>query len=118
MLEPKIKRKFRSFSVSLTTSEPTSTPIRVEDVAGGAVGLGTSATTLSSIAVWASESPTTAFGLLRKADGTEVTITLSQSTADRRVYTLPDECYGVGAVKLVANNAVATGVSCIAMLKG
>lgn len=117
-MEPKIKRKYRSFEVSLTTTEPTASAIRFDDAAGGAISLGTAATSVTSLAVWASESPQGSFSPLRRDDGAAVEMTLSPSTSQGRVYALPDECYGVGSIKLVAAVAAATAVNCVVMLKG
>ena len=117
-MEPKIKRKFKSFSVTLSTTESSSVSIRTDDVAGGAVRVGPSPTTVTSLAVWASDSPSSPYGRLRKADGSAVEVTLSPSTSESQVYPLPEECYGVGAIKLVGAVAGATAVNCVVMLKG
>lgn len=116
--EPKIKRKFQSFPYVLRSSEPLSAAISMDDAAGGAVEIGTVSTSVTSLAVWASESAETSFGRLYKTDGSPVSITISPSTSESRTYSLPDDCYGVGAVKLVANHADATAASCVVMLKG
>ena len=117
-MEPKIKRKSRSFSLALTTTTTTAVPIRFDDVAGGAIELGTSATSFTSISVWCSDSPTNTFGRLYKADGSVSSISLSQSLTEPRVYPLPDECYAAGAVRLVADQAAGTAATCVVMLKG
>jgi hypothetical protein len=117
MTEPKIKRKSRSFTLALRTTEAASSVIRFDDVAGGLVELGAGGTAVTSLEVWASDTPTSAFGRVFK-DGTAVSIPLSQDAAVPRVYPLPDETYAAGAIKLVANNAAATGVTCVVMLKG
>lgn len=117
-MEPKIKRKFRSFAISLTTTTTTATPIRFDDAAGGAIELGTAASGFTSISVWCSESTGSAYGRLYKTDGSVSAITVSSSTTEPRVYPLPDECYGTGAVRLVADQAAGTAASCMVMLKG
>lgn len=118
MTEPKIKRKFRAFSLPLTTTTTTAVSVRFDDVAGGAIELGTSAASFTSISIWGSDSPDTPFGRLYKADGGVSSITLSPSQTEPRVYALPDECYGLGAVRLVADQSAGTAVSCVVMLKG
>lgn len=118
MPEPKIKRKFRAFSVPLTTSTLTAVSIRFDDVAGGAIELGTSATTFATISIWGSESPTSTFGKVYKADGSVCSVSLAQSQTESRVYALPDECYGLGAVRLIADQPSGTAASCVVMLKG
>lgn len=117
MTEPKIKRKYRSFSISLATTESASTAIRFDDVAGAAVVLGAGGTAATSLALWAADSPSSAFARLYK-DGSTIDMTLSQDATTPRCYPLPDEAYAAGAVKLVANNAAATSVTCVVMLKG
>jgi hypothetical protein len=117
-MEPKIKRKFRSFEVSLTNSEPAAAAIRLDDVAGGAVFLGPSPTAVTTLSVWASATPQGPFGPLQNPDGEAVEMILSPSTSQARVYSLPEECYGLGAIKLVAAVASATSVNCVVMLKG
>lgn len=117
-MEPKIKRKFRSFSLTLRTTEAASTAIRFDDVAGAAVLLGAGGTAATSLAVWAADSPTsTTFARVYK-DGSAIDMTLTQDATTPRVYPVPDEAYAAGAVKLVANNAAATSVSCVIMMKG
>lgn len=117
-MEPKIKRKSRTFALTLSATEGGSTAIRFDDAAGGAIATGTVATSVTALTVWASSSPTGSFSPLRKSDGSAVELTLSPSTASGRVYSLPDECYPVAAIKLVANHTAANGASCTVMLKG
>lgn len=117
-MEPKIKRKFRAFSLSLTTSEASATPIRFDDVAGGSVEIGTTSTSVTSLSIWASESTGSSFGRLYGTDGSVASLALSPSTTEPRVYPFPDACYGVGAVKLVADQAAGTSASVVVMLKG
>ncbi len=121
-MEPKIKRKSRSFAVALTTSVATAVPIRFDDVAGGAIKLagGTAGSSFTSISVWCSESAESAFGRLYKNDGSGAAAAIPVAIAafEARVYSLPDECYAAGAVKLVADQAAGTAVSCVVMLKG
>jgi hypothetical protein len=117
-MEPKIKRKFRAFALALAATEGGAAAIRFDDAAGGAIATGTVATSVTALAVWASDSPTGTFAPLRKSDGSAVELTLSPSTTQGRVYSLPDECYPAGAIKLVANHTAVAGASCTVMLKG
>lgn len=116
-MEPKIKRKYRSFPISLTTSTATAVSIRFDDVAGASVILGSGGTAATSIDVWAADTPSSTHGRLYK-DGSAISVTLSQDATLPRVYPLPDEAFACGSVKLVANNEAATSVSCVVMLKG
>jgi len=117
-MEPKIKRKFRSFQVSLTTTEPTAVPIRLDDVAGGGLVMGTVETSATVLDIWAAASPGGSHGLLRKPDGSAVELTLSPSTSQSRAYSLPDECYAAGSIKIVGRQAAVTAANCVVMLKG
>jgi hypothetical protein len=117
-MEPKIKRKFRAFSIALTTTSTTAVPIRFDDSAGGGIEIGTSAASFASISVWCSEAPASPYGRLYKNDGSVAAITLSPSQTEPRFYPLPDECYGAGAIRLVADQAAGTAASCMVMLKG
>lgn len=117
MPEPKIRRKFKAVSVTLSTAVAAATTIRWDDVAGGTLEMGTVSTAATTIQVWASESESTAFGRLHNTDGSAADITLSASTTEPRVYALPDACYGAGAIKLVAGSTAATSAICIVTLK-
>jgi accessory colonization factor AcfC len=116
-MEPKIRRKFKAVAVTISTSTATSTTLRWDDVAGGALEMGTVSTSATSIQVWASDSESSAFGRLYNADGSAADITMSASTTESRVYALPDACYGAGAIKLVAGQAAGTGAVCIVTMK-
>jgi hypothetical protein len=117
MSEPKIRRKFKAIAVTLTTSTASATTLRWDDVAGGALEMGTVSTAVTTIQVWASDAMTSTFGRLHKSDGSAADITLAASTTEARVYALPDEVYGCGAIRLVANNAAATAATAIVTLK-
>lgn len=116
-MEPKIRRKFKSFSVTLSTATAGCTTIRWDDVAGGSVLMGTGATAATSLQIWASGSTDGQFGRVYDATGTAADITLSQSTTDARIYQIPDAAYGAGAIKVVAGSAAATNASCTVMIK-
>lgn len=117
MSEPKIRRKFKAIPVVLSTSTADATTLRWDDVAGGSLEMGTVATAVTTIQVWASDATTGTFGRLYKVDGSAADMTLAPSTTEARVYALPDEVYGCGAIRLVANNAAATAATAIVTLK-
>lgn len=117
MSEPKIRRKFKAVPVTLSTSTAAATTLRWDDVAGGSLEMGTVATAVTTIQVWASDATTGTFGRLYKVDGSAADMTLAPSTTEARVYALPDEVYGCGAIRLVANNAAATAATAIVTLK-
>lgn len=116
-MEPKIRRKFKALSVTLSTSTASATTVRWDDVAGGSLLMGTVATAATSIQLWCSGATDGTFGRLYNADGSAADITLAASTTEARTYALPDACYGVGAIKLVAGQAAGTNASCTVLLK-
>lgn len=116
-MEPKIRRKYKTFSVTIGTSASASSAIRWDDAAGGALILGTGATSATTIQLWASGSETGQYGKVYDASGTLATITLAQSTAQPSIYQIPDAAFASGAIKLVAAEAAVTSVSSSVMLK-
>lgn len=112
-MEEKIKRKFKSFPVTLSTTESSSVAIRLDDVAGGCVAIGAGSTAVTSLQVWGCGSTSGTFGRLKDSSGVASDITLSQTTSTPSVYSLPDAAYGCGAIKIVG----AEGVSVTVMLK-
>ena len=117
MSEPKIRRKFKAVRVTLATSVAAATALRWDDVAGGALQMGTVSTAATAIQVWGSDAASGTFGRLYKADGSAADLTLAPSTTEARVYSLPDETYGCGAITLVASQAAATAATCIVTMK-
>ena len=116
-MEPKIRRKFKAIGITLSTSTAGATTLRWDDVAGGALEMGTVSTAATTIQVWASDAPTGAFGRLYKVDGSAADLTLSPSSTEPRVYALPDETYGCGAIKLVSATTNSTAAICIVTMK-
>jgi hypothetical protein len=117
MSEPKIRRKFKAVPITLSTSVAAATTLRWDDVAGGTLEMGTVSTAATTVQVWASDATTGTFGRLYKVDGSAADLTLAPSTTEARVYALPDETYGCGAIRLVAAQAAATAASCIVTMK-
>jgi hypothetical protein len=118
MSEQKIRRKYKPLSVTLTTSTASATTIRWDDVAGGALHMGTVNTNASSIQVWgATSTDSTLWGRVYDSSGSAADITLSASSTQGRVYAMPDAAYGCGAIKLVAGATNATAATCVVMLK-
>ena len=117
MSEPKIRRKFKAVPITLSTSTAAATTLRWDDVAGGALEIGTVSTAASTLQIWASDATTGPFYRLRKIDGSVADITLSPSTVTGGVYPLPDETYGCGAIKVVSETTNSTAAVCVVMLK-
>jgi hypothetical protein len=118
MAEPKIRRKYKSLPVTLTTATANATTIRWDDVAGGAVWVSTVVTAASqTLQVWASPTVDGNWGRVYAADGSAADITLAPSTTTPQVYSLPDAAYGVGAIRIVAGSTNSTNATAVVMLK-
>jgi hypothetical protein len=117
MAEPKIRRRFKSVPITLTTATQSATILRWDDVAGGALYMGTANTNSVSVQLWASASQDGPWGRVYNADGSAADITLVPSTTQPRVYALPDACYGVGALRIVSGATNSTSATAVVMLK-
>ena len=117
MSEPKIRRKYKAIPVSLTTEVSTAAAIRWDDVAGGALALGTISTNATSVQVWAAPSIAGTYGRLYDSSGSAADIPLAGDTNTPTTYAMPDACYGVGSVKLVAGQANGTATTATVLLK-
>lgn len=117
MSEPKIRRKYKAIPISLTTATASATIIRWDDVAGGALFMGTVSTNAATLQLWGSTSVDGNWGRLHAADGSAADITLAPSTTQLRTYNLPDAAYGVGALRVVSGDTHSTAATAIVMLK-
>ena len=111
MSEVKIKRRLRSVSVTLSTSTSLATTVRVDDVATGAIHLGTMSTNASTIQVFSAPSESGTFARLYRYDGNSADILLVPSTTLGRSYTLPDDVYGAAWVKFVSGGTHTEGMT-------
>ncbi len=107
MADPKIRRKFKSLPVTLTTATQSATTIRWDDIS----------TNASTLQVWASPATDGNWGRVYASDGSAADITLAPSTATPQVYSLPDAAYGVGAIRIVAGDTHSTSAVAVVMLK-
>lgn len=117
MSEIKMRRRSRQVSVTLTTSTASATRLYVEDFAGGVVDVGTLATAVTTLQMWAASADDGTYRRLYKDDGSVADITLAPSTAVGQVYSLPDAVFGVPFLQILAGNAAGTGVSAVVTLK-
>lgn len=115
--EPKIRRKLRLTPITLSTATEVATTLRWDDVAGGALRMGTSSTNVTTLQIWASESLGGTFGRLYDAAGAAADVVLSASSTQPRVYALPDAAYGCGAIKVVSVSTNSTSAQCIVIAK-
>lgn len=113
MSEPRIRRRFRAIPVTIATATAGSTAIRWDEVAGGTLRIAAGVTvTVSStqIQLWTSDSIDGTYGRLHDAAGSAADLTIVRDSVNATSYALPDACYGVGAIRLVAGSThVASG---------
>jgi len=103
MPESRIRRKLRSFDVTVGTAVGESTPIRWDEAAGGAFQVGTISTAVV-VQVWASSTPDGDYSVLYDASSEAVAVTALGNTATQATYPVPDAAYAAGAIKLVADS--------------
>lgn len=116
MSESKIRRKNKTFDITLDAATGTTSTIVLGDMAGGMVTLGTHNTNATELAVHVAPTSTGTFRALKDKDGAAVKVTISGASA--AAYTLPDEVFAAPFIKLVLNNTAANGVTATLMAKG
>ena len=117
MSDQKIRRKYKSLPITLTTATASATTLRWDDVAGGALYMGTVSTSAATLQLWASTTVDGNWGRVYAADGSAADITLAPSASQSRVYSLPDAAYGVGALRIVSGDTHSTAAVAVVMLK-
>ena len=117
MADPKIRRKYKALPMTLTTATAAATTLRWDDVAGGALYMGTVVTNAATLQLWASTAVDGDWGRVYAADGSAADITLAPSATQPRVYSLPDAAYGVGALRIVSGDTHSTSAVAVVMLK-
>ena len=117
MSEILIRRRLREVSITLSTATSEATTINLEDMAGGVVSLGTMSTNTTTLQCWGSNSPSGSFRRVYGADGSAADITLAPSTAEGRMYSLPDATFAVPYLKIVSATTNSTGTVGFVTLK-
>ena len=117
MSEYKIKRKVRQFAITLGTATSAATTLRADDMAGGIISVGTMVTAAATLQIFGSVDEAGPYRRVYGADGSAADITLAPSTADGRVYSLPDALFAVPYVKIVNGTTAATGTVGIVSFK-
>lgn len=118
MSEQKIRRKSKVQSFTMFTATASCDTIPMFDMAGGVVSVGTMVTAATQINLWVSDSTNGPFRQLYDKDGAVVKITLASSTADGRVYAMPDEAFAAHFIKFVSHTTNSTGTVGTVMFKG
>lgn len=117
MSEIKIRRRVRTFPITLASTTSLATTLRMEDFAGGAVAFGTINTNSSNLQVFGCDEEEGTFRRIYGADGSAADITLSPSSTENRIYSLPDAVFSVPFVKIVSGTTNSTGTTGVVMFK-
>lgn len=118
MSEVKIKRRFRTVNVTLSTSTSAASTLRMDDMSGAIVSLGTMSTSASTLHIYAAESENGSYRRLYDFAGSPANITLQPSSSVGTVYSFPDAAFAAPWVKLVSGDTNSTGVSGFVTFKG
>jgi len=117
MSEFKIKRKVRTFSLTLGTATADATTLRADDMAGGFISVGTMSTNSATLQCWGAAEEAGPYRRVYDASGSAADITLAPSTAEGRVYSLPDAVFAVPYVRIVSGATSSTGTVGIVSFK-
>ena len=117
MSETKIKRRLKTYPITLSTSSSSATTIRLDDMAGAVVSLGTMSTSAATLQVYGSDTEDGEFRRLRDSGGTAADITLEPSTAVGSVYAFPDAVFALPFAKVVSGDTHTESVSGVVMYK-
>lgn len=117
MPESRIRRKLRSFPVTIGTSAAGSTAIRWDEAAGGNVQIGTQVTAASfatTVQVWSSNTTDGTYARLYDSVGSPASLTIVQDSVNQTSYAIPDAAFSAAAIKLVAGSTHLTSATVIA----
>lgn len=117
MSEMKIKRRLRTIGITLSSATSSATTLRMDDMAGAVISLGTMSTNSATLQVWGSDTEEGAFRRLYDASGSAADITLSPSSTDGRIYSLPDAAFALPFAKIVSGATNSTGTSGVVVFK-
>ena len=117
MSEIKIKRRGRIVSLTIGTATDDATPIRLDDMAGGIISVGTLSTAATTLQLYGATSEDGDYGRVYDASGSAADITLVPSSSASQVYSLPDAVYALPYVRIVSGSTNATSVASVVSLK-
>lgn len=118
MSEVKIKRRSRTVNVTLSTSTSDASVLRMDDMAGAIVSLGTMSTNASTLHIYGSDAEDGSYRRLYDYAGSPANITLQPSSSVGTIYSLPDAAFSLSWAKIVSGDTNSTGVSGYVTLKG
>jgi hypothetical protein len=116
MPETSIRRRAKTFQVSLSTAPASAATFTVDGFAGGAVSIGTSHTAVTKLIVYASHERDGDYSPLY-VGGSAAEVVLSPSTASGGVYSLPSDVYSVSYVRLAVNSSHGEGMTAYVTVK-
>ena len=117
MSEIKIKRRVRIFFLTIGTAAQDATPLRLDDMAGGIISVGTLSTAATTLQLYGATSEAGDYGRVYDASGSAADITLVPSSSASQVYSLPDAVYALPYVRIVSGSTNATSVAAVVSLK-
>jgi len=117
MSEIKIKRRARTIALTIGTATADATSLRLDDMAGGVISVGTIATAASTLQLYGATSEAGEYRRVYGSDGAAADITLAPSTSAGQVYSLPDAVYALPFVKIVSGSTAATAIGAVVNLK-
>jgi hypothetical protein len=97
MSDSKIRRKAKSYTVTLATAVAAVDAVPMVDMAGGVVSVGTMSTNASALNLYVSDEEDGTYRQLHDSVGSPANITLQPSTAVGKAYALPDAAFGRAA---------------------
>ncbi len=117
MSEIKIKRRLRTVDITLSTATSSATTLRLDDMAGAIVSLGTLDTNASSLHVYGAESEDGSYRRVYDSFGSAANITLAPSTSVGTMYAMPDAAFALPYAKIVSGDTNSTGTSGVVIFK-
>lgn len=118
MSEVKIKRRQRTVNITLSTSTSAASTLRMDDMAGGIVSLGTMSTNASTLHMYAAEAEDGSYRRLYDYAGSPANIALQPSTSVGTSYGFPDAAFAAPWLKIVSGDTNSTGVTGFVTFKG
>jgi hypothetical protein len=109
MSEIKIKRRTRQVPITLGTATAAAATLRLDDMAGAVVSLGTMLTASATLQMFGAIDEAGPYRRVFNADGSAADITLSPSSTDGRVYSLPDAVFALPFLRIVSGATNSTG---------
>jgi hypothetical protein len=117
MSEVKIKRRQRNVSITLSTSTSSATTLRLDDMAGAVLSMGTVSTNASTLHIYAADAEDGSYRRLYDNAGSPANITLAASSTEGHAYSFPDAAFAVPWCKVVSGDTNSTGVAAVVTFK-